>query len=77
MHVEFQPVQLVCNSDADGRLVFCDGQFAGVLSQLSDQYAEFAGRWFLEFGLGPLAFQEADFADLVDAAQWIERRLAT
>ena len=76
MHVEFQPVRLAHDSDTDGRLIFADGRFAGLLSQLSDQHAENAGRWFLEFGLGALSYQEANFADLEEAERWLVQRLA-
>jgi hypothetical protein len=76
MALELQSVKLALENDTDGRLVFADGRLIALLSKLSDQHAENAGRWYLEYGIGKLGFQEANFADLEEASRWIENTIA-
>jgi hypothetical protein len=76
MALELKPVQLNHETDTDGRLVYNDGRLAALLTRLSDQHEERAGRWFLEFGLNPLDSGQREFANLAEAESWIRQQLA-
>ncbi len=75
MPLEIRPVELNDEHDREGRLVFQDGRLAAILSRLSDQHAARSGRWFLEYGAGPLASCNQEFDTLEAAANWVEHNL--
>ena len=79
MMLSLKPVQVATGADEDGMLVFDhDQRMVAVLTRLSEQHAELAGRWFLEAGFGrvdgPL---HPTFSDLDSAKAWIGGRLET
>ena len=78
MSLRLQPVRVATGDGEDGLLVFADHErLVAVLTQLSEQHEELAGRWFLEAGFGRLAGpSHPTFADLDAAHDWINRRLA-
>ena len=78
MSLHLQPVQVRTDSDdTEGQLVFVEGQLAAVLVHLSEQHDGEAGMWFLEAGFGSLDVPgPSPFADLSEAQDWIEQRLA-
>jgi hypothetical protein len=75
MALELKPVALNHETDTDGRLVYADGRLAALLTRLSEQHEERAGRWFLEFALSPLESGQREFADLDEAESWIRKEL--
>ncbi len=76
MALEFQPISLNQDNDTEGMLILHDGRLAGVLSRLSAEHSDRAGRWFLECGFGSLARGETDdFEDLNAARRWIDQKL--
>ena len=78
MSLHLQPVHIATGSqDTESLLVFADGLLVAVLVQLSDDHDDAAGMWFLEAGFGPVADPSPPtFADLEEAQDWIQRRLA-
>jgi len=62
--------------DREGCLLFDrNGALIGVLVQLSAQHdPEYAGKWFLEHGFGPLDHRAHPLFDTIeDAEQWISK----
>jgi hypothetical protein len=78
MSLRLQPVQVATGSaDQDSQLVFHDGLLVAVLVCLSDEHEDEAGKWFLEAGFGRVnTATPPTFADLGEAQNWIEQRLA-
>jgi hypothetical protein len=78
MSLRLQPIQVATGSDdQDSQLVFHEGFLVAVLVQLSDKHEGAAGMWFLEAGFGPVdTATPPTFADLDEAWNWIEQRLA-
>jgi hypothetical protein len=77
MELSLQPVRVATGSaDEEGRLVLAEGQLVAVLTRLSAQHGELAGRWFLEAGFGRLdGPAHPSFADLAAAQAWIAQHL--
>jgi hypothetical protein len=78
MTLRLQPVHVATGSqDTESQLVFADGFLVAVLVRLSDDHEDAAGSWFLEAGFGRVdTATPPTFADLDEAQNWIERRLA-
>ena len=78
MSLRLQPVHVATGSDdAESQLVFADGFLVAVLVRLSDDHDDLAGMWFVEAGFGRVDHPTPPtFADLEEAQNWIERRLA-
>jgi len=78
MSLRLQPVAVGTGSnDAEGQLVFAEGFLVAVLTHLSDEHREEAGKWFLEAGFGRVDHPSPPkFADIEEAQDWIEQRLA-
>ncbi|GJE43583.1 hypothetical protein [Methylobacterium soli] len=78
MSLHLQRVRVATTSpDTESRLVFADDFLVAVLVQLSDDHEDDAGMWFLEVGFGRLDHpMPPKFANLDEAQDWIEQRLA-
>lgn len=64
--------------DREGCLLFVDGSLVAVFVRLSvDHEQKLSGKWFLEHGFGPLASEEQElFEDLNAAERWALSRLS-
>ncbi len=78
MSLHLQSVRVGNGFDEEGLLVFdTDQRPLAVLVRLSEQHEESAGRWFLEVGFGSIdSPNHPTFADLDEAQDWIEQRIA-
>jgi hypothetical protein len=70
-----QHVRLGNIDDTDGVLVYRKDVLVAVMSQLSAEHGERAGRWYLEIGFGACPDAGSDFQTLEAAKVWIESRL--
>jgi hypothetical protein len=70
-----QQVRLGNVDDTDGALVYREDVLAAVLSRLSVEHGERAGRWFIEIGFGACPDSGIDFETFEAACAWIESRL--
>jgi hypothetical protein len=77
MTFTLRPVRVATGLDEEGMLVF-DGEqrLVAVLTHLSGQHEEIAGKWFLEVGFGQIDMtRHPVFADLDEAQRWIRGQL--
>ena len=79
MSLHLQPVQIATDSnDTKSHLVFADGFLVAVLVQLSDEFEDEAGWWFLEAAFGRVNdFRAPTFPNLEEAQDWITRQLTS
>ena len=74
------PTACACGTgshDTESHFVFAEDFLVAVLVHLSDEHGDEAGMWFLEAGFGRVDHPNPPkFADLDEAQDWIERRLA-
>lgn len=76
MTLEFRPVRVAVEGEEGGQLVFLGDRLVAVLTLLSRDQGEDAGRWFLEAGFDGLEGPEhPTFADLDEAGVWIRERI--
>jgi hypothetical protein len=78
MSFALKPVRVATGTDEEGMLVFDETQrLVAVLTHLSNENEVAPNYWYLEAGFGCLdGPNHPTFADLDQAQEWINRRLA-
>ena len=71
-------MRVAAGTDEEGYPVFADGRLVAVLVRLSELHEKAAGHWFLGAGFGRVdgGPDHPTFANLDEAEDWIQQRLA-